>query len=62
MGERAVVATLVETFTADPGRLDPDLRGDHDAAADDAAALRVVIDQVASLTDGRALELARTWS
>lgn len=56
--QREVVAELVDVFRADPGRLDPDLRADHDAAADDAAALRVVVDQVASLTDARALALA----
>ena len=31
--------------------LDPDLRADFEAADDDAARLRVVVDQVASLTD-----------
>jgi dGTPase len=62
VGERTVIATLVAAYAADPGRLDLDLRADHDAAVDDAGALRVVIDQVASLTDGRALALARHWS
>lgn len=62
IGEREVIARLVAAFEEDPSRLDADLRGDYDAAADDAAALRVVIDQVASLTDTRALELSRAWS
>jgi dGTPase len=59
--QREVVAELVAAYEADPGRLDPDLRADHAAAADDAAALRVVVDQVASLTDVRALALHRAW-
>ena len=59
--QREVVAELVAAYQADPGRLDPDLRTDHAAAADDAAALRVVVDQVASLTDVRALAVHRPW-
>lgn len=59
--QREVVADLVAAYQADPTRLDPDLRADHEAAADDAGALRVVVDQVASLTDVRALELHRRW-
>ncbi len=59
--QREVVAELVAAYEADPRRLDADLRADRDAAPDDAAALRVVIDQVASLTDVRALELHRRW-
>ncbi|MET4078643.1 deoxyguanosinetriphosphate triphosphohydrolase [Janibacter sp. UYMM211] len=56
--QRVVVGDLVEWFAADPrSRLDPDLRADHAAAADDAARLRVVVDQVAGLTDVRALAL-----
>ncbi len=56
--QREVVAELVDLFRDDPARLDPDLRADHEAAPDDAAALRVVVDQVASLTDARAIGLA----
>ncbi len=48
--QREVVAELVDAYRTDPARLDADLRADHDAATDDAAALRVVVDQVASLT------------
>lgn len=59
--QREVVAGLVAAYQADPSRLDPDLRADHDEAPDDAAALRVVVDQVASLTDVRALGLHRRW-
>ncbi|QIM21136.1 deoxyguanosinetriphosphate triphosphohydrolase [Phycicoccus sp. HDW14] len=59
--QREVVAELVAAYEADPTRLDADLRADHDAAPDDGAALRVVVDQVASLTDVRALALHRAW-
>ncbi|MBM6398864.1 deoxyguanosinetriphosphate triphosphohydrolase [Phycicoccus sonneratiae] len=59
--QREVVAELVAAYEADPSRLDPALRADHDDAPDDGAALRVVVDQVASLTDVRALELHRRW-
>ena len=59
--QREVVAELVAAFEADPDRLDPDLRHDWDDAAGDAAALRVLVDQVASLTDVRALTLHRRW-
>lgn len=59
--QREVVAGLVAAYEADPARLDPDLRADWDAADGDAAALRVVVDQVASLTDVRALALHRRW-
>ena len=56
--QRQVVADLAAWFAADPeGRLDADLRSDLAAAPDDAARLRVVVDQVAGLTDVRALAL-----
>ena len=62
-GQRAVVRDLVEAYLEDPvGRLDPELLADWKAADSDAAALRVVIDQVASLTDVRALHLHAAWS
>ncbi len=38
-----------------PDVLEPPFREDHALAADDAARLRVVVDQVASLTDVSAL-------
>jgi dGTPase len=61
--EREVVADLVTMVTQSPqSRLDPDLRADFEAAHSDAAARRVVIDQVASLSDVRALTLHREWS
>jgi dGTPase len=55
--QREVVAELVAAYRADPGRLDLDLRADFDAAGSDAERLRVVVDQVASLTDARAMTL-----
>jgi len=60
-GEREVIADLVGAYLADPSRLDADLLADHEAAPDDAGALRVVVDQVASLTDVRALHLHGQW-
>ena len=60
-GEREVIANLVAAYRQDPSRLDRDLLADHEAAPGDGAALRVVVDQVASLTDVRALELHRQW-
>jgi dGTPase len=61
--QREVVADLVTGYQQDPvGRLDPDLLGDWKAARDDGEALRVVVDQVASLTDVRAEYLHRAWS
>ncbi|MFQ6173177.1 deoxyguanosinetriphosphate triphosphohydrolase [Oryzobacter sp. R7] len=59
--QREVVAELVAAYEADPSRLDPDLRADHEAAGSEAQALRVLVDQVASLTDLRALTLHRRW-
>jgi dGTPase len=59
--QREVVAELVAAFEADPDRLDPDLRRDWQDAEDDDTARRVVVDQVASLTDVRALSLHRRW-
>ena len=52
VAQRDLIANLVEALVASEGQaLDADLRADFEAAADDAARLRVVIDQVASLTD-----------
>ena len=41
--------------------IDPDLRRDWDDADGHARAMRVLVDQVASLTDVRALNLHRRW-
>lgn len=55
--QQQVLRELVEALerTA-PGTLQPELVQDWDHAADDSAGLRVVVDQVASLTDASALE------
>ncbi|ASU84792.1 deoxyguanosinetriphosphate triphosphohydrolase [Nocardiopsis gilva YIM 90087] len=56
--EREVIAELVAAVRLGaPDTLDPSCRADYERARDDAAALRVVIDQVASLTDTS----ARAW-
>ena len=60
-GQRDVVAALVESYQRYPTRLDVELRDDFAAAGDDDERLRVVVDQVASLTDRRATVLAREW-
>ena len=60
-GQRDIVDHLVGCYLADPGRLDPDLQADFADAPDDAGRLRVIVDQVASLTDGRATTLSRLW-
>jgi dGTPase len=54
--ERELIRELAEAILAGaPGTLDSVFRPEFDAAADDAARLRVVIDQVASLTDTSAI-------
>ena len=54
--QREVVADLVEALRkGGPELLQPAFRADFEAAADDAGQLRVVVDQVASLTDASAL-------
>ncbi|MEV0525082.1 deoxyguanosinetriphosphate triphosphohydrolase [Streptomyces sp. NPDC050439] len=56
--QRIVVAELAEALTARaPEGLDPQFRALYDTAADDRAALRVVVDQIASLTDAAARSL-----
>jgi dGTPase len=59
--QRDVVRALVELYAARPERLDAAFRADHSDATDDAGRLRAVVDQVASLTDVRALALHRQW-
>lgn len=53
--QRTLLAELVQSLVARPDRLDGSLRADWESAGDDAARLRVVIDQVASLTDASAI-------
>ncbi len=58
--QREVIAELVNALVFDGGRsLEPWLRPTYDAATDDAERLRVVIDQVASLTDVSLVEWHR---
>jgi dGTPase len=58
--QRTILAELVDALIRTPSGLDPVFRPLHDAAESDAAALRVVIDQVASLTDPAAMAWHRT--
>jgi dGTPase len=54
--QREQLAELLEVLSRSaPQSLEPWLRSSYDAAADDDARLRVVVDQVASLTDTSAL-------
>ncbi|GAB3281187.1 deoxyguanosinetriphosphate triphosphohydrolase [Actinocorallia lasiicapitis] len=54
--QRTIIAELAEAIAAGaPGTLDPLFRWAYADADDDAARLRVVVDQVASLTDTSAL-------
>jgi dGTPase len=54
--QRELVSELVEALIAHaPASLERAFADDWDAAPDDAARLRVVIDQVASLTDASAV-------
>jgi dGTPase len=60
--QREVIRDLVAAYREGPAeRLDPGLLADWKAAGTEAQALRVVVDQVASLTDVRALALHRRW-
>ncbi|QIX27325.1 deoxyguanosinetriphosphate triphosphohydrolase [Nocardioides sp. JQ2195] len=53
--QQELLAELFEALVDRPDRLDPAFARDHAEAVDDAAGLRVVIDQLASLTDASAL-------
>ncbi|MDO5741134.1 MAG: deoxyguanosinetriphosphate triphosphohydrolase, partial [Ornithinimicrobium sp.] len=53
--EREVLSALVELYTADLSLMDPIHREAHDHATDDVGSARAIIDQVASLSDARAL-------
>lgn len=58
--QRTILVELVEALLSKPDGLDPVFRPLFGAATSDAAALRVVIDQVASLTDHAAVAWHRT--
>ncbi|GAB7108204.1 deoxyguanosinetriphosphate triphosphohydrolase [Streptomyces phaeofaciens JCM 4814] len=56
--QRVVITELAEALTARaPDGLDPQFRALYDRAADDRARKRVVVDQIASLTDASARSL-----
>ena len=55
--QSAVITELAQWYSAMPTKLDPMFRADYFEAADDAARLRVVVDQIASLTDHSAWAL-----
>jgi dGTPase len=57
--QRELVGGLVEGLVAHPEALEPAYRVEHLAAGSDAERLRVVVDQVASLTDDSAYGLAQ---
>jgi dGTPase len=60
--QRTQIHELVGAYRDQPEvRLDPLHRVDFLGAADDGAALRAIIDQVASLSDPRAVALHQTW-
>ena len=58
--QRTILIELVQALTRTPSGLDAVFRPLYEAAESDAAALRVVIDQVASLTDPAAAAWHRT--
>ncbi len=57
--QREILTELAEALLADPHQLDAGFAADFAAAPDDAARKRVVVDQVASLTDQSATALHR---
>lgn len=60
--QRDLLAALHEVYRQHPDRLDPLHHKDFQACATDAERARVVIDQLASLTDARAIALAQRWT
>jgi dGTPase len=58
--QRTILIELVQALTRTPEKLDPVFRPLFDASESDTGALRVVIDQVASLTDPLAVAWHRT--
>ncbi|MDR1799158.1 MAG: deoxyguanosinetriphosphate triphosphohydrolase [Bifidobacteriaceae bacterium] len=63
VGQRDVVKQLYGFLLRDaPESLEPDFRDDFEQAPDDAARRRVVVDQIASLTDSSATLLYRSYA
>lgn len=61
--QRHLLSDLVDLYAAEPEtRLDLDFRADFLDADDDATRLRVIVDQVAALTDARAVTLHSRWA
>ena len=60
--QAALVQELLALLTDRPDRLDPPFQAWWRAASDDAAARRVMVDQIASITDAAALRLHRELS
>jgi dGTPase len=54
--QRELLTSLADRLFADPSQLDAGFRADWDTADDDVARRRVIVDQVASLTDQSATE------
>ncbi|SDS60627.1 dGTPase [Brevibacterium siliguriense] len=55
--QAAVINELADWYWQSPDKLDPMFRADHAEAADDSTRLRVIVDQIASLTDHSAWAL-----
>ena len=53
-----IIASLYDRLMADPSHLAPEFLEDYRAASSDGAARRVIIDQIACLTDASAVRLA----
>jgi len=49
--QRGILSELADALWADPSHLDAGFAADFAAASDDTARKRVIVDQVASLTD-----------
>lgn len=59
MRQEEIIHTVVEHYLRAPEALDAEFQADLRAAEDEGAALRVIVDQVASLTDQRAALIAQ---
>ncbi|MEI2779618.1 MAG: deoxyguanosinetriphosphate triphosphohydrolase [Tetrasphaera sp.] len=59
--QRELIAALVAAYLEEPGRLDVERQADFAAAGSDDERLRVIADQVASLSDLRAWAIGHAW-